>query len=101
MDKAIKEYQFFQKLIELPFVESIILYGSRARGEARERADIDMAIDCPLATQEDWQQVLQIIDDADTLLKIDCVNLSSLPSLSPLRASIGEDGVVLFKRKYS
>lgn len=69
---------FISKLKALPFVEVIYLFGSRARGNARERSDIDLAIDCPAATQEDWQQVMEIIDNADTLLSIDCVRLDSL-----------------------
>lgn len=68
----VKDYKFFQKLEALPFVEKIWLYGSRARNDARDRSDIDLAIECPHATFWDWQKALDIIEDADTLLKIDC-----------------------------
>jgi predicted nucleotidyltransferase len=63
---------FFKNLTELPFVEKIILYGSRARGDNRERSDIDMAMVCPTASETDWQKVLSIIDDEEiwlTMLK--------------------------------
>ena len=69
----INEYAFIKKLAMLPFVEQIWLFGSRARGDNAERADIDLAIVCPKATNIDWQQVIAIVYTADTLLKIDCV----------------------------
>ena len=68
-------YQFVEQLAELPFVETIVLSGSRARGEERGRSDIDLAVSAPAAGVRDWQRVLDIIDDADTLLAIDCVRL--------------------------
>ena len=42
----INRYDFIKKLKALPFVERIILFGSRARGDNLPRADIDLAIDC-------------------------------------------------------
>lgn len=65
----ITQYQFFQKLCALTFVDAIYLYGSRARGDHKERSDIDLAIVCPNATQDDWLTIIGIIEDADTLLK--------------------------------
>ena len=38
-----------RRLSAFPEVERIILFGSRARGEASERADIDLAVECPAA----------------------------------------------------
>jgi predicted nucleotidyltransferase len=52
------------------FIEEIWLYGSRARGNQRERSDIDLAIVCPQANTQDWQKVLAILDEADPLLQI-------------------------------
>lgn len=40
------DYQFIKRLKELPFVDEIWLFGSRARGDAQERSDIDIAILC-------------------------------------------------------
>ena len=53
-----KQYGFIEKLKELPFVDAIWLYGSRARGDFQDRSDIDLAIVCPKASDEDWQRVL-------------------------------------------
>ncbi len=97
MNKII-QYQFIQKLKTVPFIEKIYLYGSRAKGINDERADIDLAIECPLATDEQWDQILKIIEEADTLLKIDCVRYDRIKNLKFLNA-IANDHIVLFDRK--
>ena len=92
------DYQFLQALARLPFVEAIWLFGSRARGEQRERSDIDLAIECPGACEAQWQQVLAIIDEADTLLPLDCVRLDEESPQSPLYQAILRDRVPLYRR---
>lgn len=69
----ITEYEFIKKLSNFPFIDEIWLFGSRARGDNFERSDIDIAVICPTATPEQWQQVIDLIENADTLLKIDCI----------------------------
>ncbi len=72
------QYKFWDKIIALPFVKSVYLFGSRARGDSRSKSDIDIAVNCPEASSQQWQQVLDIIDDADTLLGIDVVRYDKL-----------------------
>ena len=74
------------------------MYGSRAWGDHRERSDIDLAIECPNATFSDWQKVLDILEDADTLLKIDCVRLDALDTDSSFKENIIEDRKLLFQK---
>ncbi len=62
------------------------------------RSDIDLALVCPTATSNDWLKVLDIIDDADTLLKIDCIRFDELSIADPLRHNILKDRIVLFER---
>ncbi len=71
-------YSFWNKLQSLPFVEGIYLFGSRGRGDARVKSDIDIALDCPNASDLDWQRVLDVIERADTLLMIDIVRYDTL-----------------------
>ena len=66
-------YKFIDQLKALPFIEEIWLFGSRARGDNNDRSDIDLAIICAEALATDWLKVMKIIENADTLLKIDCV----------------------------
>lgn len=44
------KYQFLHALKDLPYVEKVLLFGSRARGTAQERSDIDLAIVSPRAS---------------------------------------------------
>lgn len=97
MVKKIEEYRFFKDMTALPFVEGIRLFGSRARGDGTERSDIDLAILCPAATAGDWQKILDIAENADTLLNIDCVRLDTEAD-ARLRAAIDRDGIVIYKK---
>jgi len=98
---ALERYQFIKKIENLPFVEAIWLYGSRARGDESPRSDIDLAIVCPEASDAQWQMVLTLVEQADTLLKIDCVRFDELPEDHALRPNILKDKQVLFERKIS
>lgn len=93
------DYRFIERLKALPFVQAIYLYGSRARGTHRQRADIDIAVNCPGANSVQWQQVQDIVDDADTLLEIDCLRLDQEPADSLLRRNIERDKKVLYERR--
>lgn len=98
MDQKIKDYKFIRQIAELPFVEAIILYGSRARGDSRPRSDIDLAIVAPKASRLEWFEILNIVDEADTLLKIDCVRFDELEPDDDLRKSIERNAVYIFKK---
>lgn len=93
-----KDYEFIKKLESLDFVEEIWLFGSRARRDANERSDIDLTVICPAATDEDWYKVLDIIENADTLLKIDCIRFDKLKEDDLLRSNILKFKQVLYKR---
>lgn len=92
------DFQFLQQLAALPFVETLLLFGSRARGDHRERSDIDLAVYCPDASDSQWFDVLAIVEEADTLLMIDCIRLDAEPADSTLRAAIEQDAKVLYER---
>jgi predicted nucleotidyltransferase len=56
-----------EQIRRVPSVERILLFGSRARGDHGERSDIDLAVACPGADDEDWAKIWLIVDDAPTL----------------------------------
>ncbi|CAN5444893.1 hypothetical protein BH10PSE19_BH10PSE19_22090 [soil metagenome] len=89
-------YQFLELLKQLPFIKAIYLFGSRARGDQRDRSDIDLAIDSPEASVKNWLQVQDIIENADTLLKIDCVRLDK--ANNELKKTIYHEGKKLYER---
>ncbi|MEA1988830.1 MAG: nucleotidyltransferase domain-containing protein [Pseudomonadota bacterium] len=92
----VAQYKFWDKLIVLPFVQSVYLFGSRARGDGRPKSDIDIAVNCPAASFEQWQKVLDIIEDADTLLGIDVIRYDTL-SDSLFKRKIDENKVVIYE----
>ena len=85
------------RLSQMPVVESVILYGSRARGTHRERSDIDLAVVCPAASSRDWLDMTNIIDEAPTLLKIDLVLYGEMQN--EFRNEIDREGIVLYERE--
>lgn len=93
----IKHYHFWQKLAQLPFVTAIYLFGSRARGDDAAKSDIDLALSCPDASVAQWQQVLDIIEEADTLLGIDVVRYDQLRD-GAFKQQIDQNKKVVYER---
>ena len=99
--ELIKTYAFYQQLCKLTFIDKIILFGSRARGDHKKKSDIDLGILCPHANHADWISVTNIITDADTLLPIDCIRCDTLPSNSLLLHNIYNEGVCLYEKTFT
>ena len=77
-----------------PEVRAAYLYGSRARGDYKPQSDIDIAIDAPDMTQQDFAQLWSAIDALPIAYPLDCVWLQALPE-SHLKVQIHRDGVAL------
>jgi len=82
-----------ERLARHPAVRRVILFGSRARGDHRERSDIDLAIDAPGADPVTWDELLALVDEAPTLLHIDVVRLDT--AQPALREAIEREGIEL------
>ncbi len=95
------KYKFFKELTKFDFVERIILFGSRARRDNLERSDIDIAIVCPEATDKEWLSLLDCIENADTLLKIDCVRFDTLVDNTDLKNNIKSEGLEVYVKTNS
>lgn len=93
IENNIGKYKFIKKLKDLPFVQKVILFGSRARGSNQPRSDIDLALVCPDITIPQWHQVLDVVENADTLLEIDCLQFEKADN--DLKQRILKDGVEL------
>lgn len=79
-----------------PEIEKVILFGSRARGDAEERSDIDLVIVAPTATPQQWLDIEFHLEEADTLLQIEVVRWEEAsPSL---KKRIATEGKLLYER---
>ena len=74
-------------------VEKLILFGSRARGDYRERSDIDLAF---RGGKGDYF-TLDEDETTSTLLEFDIINLDK-PVRSELLESIEREGIVLYEK---
>jgi predicted nucleotidyltransferase len=77
-------------LSRFSFVESVRLYGSRARGDAGEKSDFDIAIAAPAADRAEWSQILDGLEQVETLLDINAVRLED--ASGAFREKIMEEG---------
>lgn len=84
------------RLRDEPSVRRIVLFGSRARGDAQPRSDVDLAVFAPDASRRDWQRLLDLADDADTLLSIDLIRVEE--ASEELRDRIRLEGLLLHER---
>ena len=78
-----------------PGIGKVILFGSRATGEARQFSDIDLAV-VGVQDDDEWARVRQIADEARTLLKIDLLRFETVDDA--IRASILGEGKVIYER---
>ena len=74
-------------------LRSVILFGSRARGDFKERSDIDLAV----SGRNTSAFALAIDEETDTLLKYDIVNLDR-PVDTALLDNIRKDGIILYEK---
>lgn len=74
-------------------IDTVILFGSRARGDFKKRSDIDLAVsggNIPAFS-------LAIDEETDTLLKYDVVNLDKHIDKA-LIDNIKKDGVIIYEK---
>ena len=74
-------------------LDRVVLFGSRARGDNRERSDIDLAI----FGGDTAEFLLSADEEIQTLLMFDIVDLGK-PVQPALRAEIERDGVILYEK---
>ena len=78
--------------------DKVILYGSRARGSAREDSDYDLAFVFPKDRHNRWVRFVVDLDDAAvTLLPVDLLDWNE--ASESLRERICREGVVLYERR--
>lgn len=87
-----------EKALQYPVIEKVLIFGSRARGDARERSDFDLAVIAPGMKQSTWSRfALEVGEDIPTLCGVDLLLLNDTIS-RPMRARIEEEGVIIYER---
>ncbi len=94
----VRSLDFFKQLTQLPYIEAIYLYGSRSRGDYTEMSDVDIAISCPQATDEQWQNIEQIVNSTKLLLKLDVKRLDKMHPSYPFYQIVHDTKSLLFYR---
>ena len=78
-------------------IERILIFGSRARKTASERADIDLAVDAPNLSSDEWRHLKETVQNLKTLLKIDIVLLQKISN--ELKSNILKEGIELYVKE--
>lgn len=75
--------------------QRVILFGSRARGDAADRSDYDIAVEGKNIRFDQWDHLLEKMENQYlTLLPIDLVRLEE--ASPPLKKRILTEGIVLY-----
>ena len=88
--KVIKE---IRTIAEECNVDRVYLFGSRARGDYKDRSDIDIAFHGGDASNFS----IRVDEETDTLLMFDIVDLN-LPIQKELLESINNEGIVIYEK---
>jgi uncharacterized protein len=88
--------EIVRSLAALPEVRRVILFGSRARGDAEERSDIDLAVAAPRATKRQWLEIVRRVEESETLLTLQLVRMEEISE--ELIDRIESEGEVLYDR---
>lgn len=84
------------KAIELISPSKIILFGSFARGDERDKSDIDLAFEFE-ENQKNWTLFrIWVEEEFNTLRELDLVNLKEADK--PIIDSVNKEGIVLYER---
>ena len=86
-------------LSQFSCIEKVILFGSRARGDADERSDIDIAILCPNANERDWFAITDALDNLHTLLEVQPARYNQ--ASGEFRQRIEQEGIVIYESRKS
>ena len=74
-------------------VRKVVLFGSRARGDAKRTSDIDLAVYGGNA----GAFAIDAEEGVNTLLRFDCVDMAA-PVAEDLKESIEREGVVIYEK---
>lgn len=77
-------------------IEQVMLFGSRARGDAGPRSDYDLLVTAPDASTSEWIRFVTAIADLPTLLERTVLRDDEIGD--ELRQRVAREGVVVYRR---
>lgn len=78
-----------------PSIQSVRVFGSRAKMSARRASDIDLAIIAPEMTDREWSDMREALDEAPIIYEMDVIRLETLMD-HKLRDRIDKDGIEIY-----
>lgn len=93
LDQALVK-EIVGRILAVARPQRILLFGSRARGDADSKSDIDLAVAGAQMTREEWLRLVGALESVDTLLPIQTVRLEDVPER--LRERIAREGIELY-----
>ena len=88
-----KVIQEILQLAKKNSVKKVVLFGSRARGDYKERSDIDLAFQGGNSSRF----ILDVDEETSTLLEFDIIDLDK-PVREELLDSIKREGILLYEK---
>jgi len=88
-----KVIQEIIQLAKINDVDKVILFGSRARGDYKDRSDIDLAFQGGSSSQF----ILSVDEETSTLLEFDVIDMDK-PVRKELLDSIKKEGIVIYEK---
>ena len=93
---GIKE-KSYQEMLEvfkqIPEIEQVILFGSRARGDYKKTSDIDLAV--KFNDSDKKLLLIHKLEEINCILKIDVLNIEKI-SKKELKANIQNEGIEIY-----
>lgn len=89
--------ELLNRWAKYPEIDFILIFGSRALGDADERSDVDISISAPLISLTKWLEIKKMAEEANTLLWISVINFENSPP--ELRKRNLKEGVIVYERE--
>ena len=87
---------FIRVFERYPQIHRVLIFGSRAKGNARPGSDIDLAVLAPQMTDLEFAQLWNAIDDLPLVFKVDLLHWDRLAN-APLKDKIRREGRLFYE----
>ena len=81
-----------------PTIREVRVFGSRAKGVASRRSDLDLAISSNESVASEWSALQEALEKAPLIYELDIVRLDSITS-ERLKERIAREGITIYQRE--